>query len=102
MVKAILRVSVGRKAAIESVGLRPDAAGLSLALGAFLAGFIISESEYSHQAVTVMLPFRDVFMSLFFVSIGMLLDLGFVAAHLSQVVALLAGLLLIKVGVTAT
>ncbi len=51
--------------------------GLSLALGAFLAGLIISESEYSHQAIGNILPFRDVFTSFFFVSIGMLLDLGF-------------------------
>ncbi len=49
--------------------------GLSLALGAFLAGLIISESEYSHQALGHVLPFRDVFTSLFFVSIGMLLDI---------------------------
>jgi len=52
-------------------------AGLSLALGAFLAGLIISESEYSHQALGNILPFRDVFTSFFFVSIGMLLDIGF-------------------------
>jgi CPA2 family monovalent cation:H+ antiporter-2 len=51
--------------------------GLSLALGAFLAGLIISQSEYSHHALGNVLPFRDVFMSFFFVSIGMLLDLDF-------------------------
>ncbi len=50
-------------------------AGLSLALGAFMAGLIISESEYSHQAISNILPFRDVFTSFFFVSIGMLLDI---------------------------
>jgi CPA2 family monovalent cation:H+ antiporter-2 len=54
-----------------------SSAGLSLALGAFLAGLIISESEYSHQAFGNILPFRDLFTSFFFVSIGMLLDLGF-------------------------
>ena len=48
--------------------------GLSIALGAFIAGLIISESEYSHQALTEVLPFRDSFNSLFFVSIGMLMD----------------------------
>lgn len=51
--------------------------GLSLALGAFLAGLIISESEYSHQALSNIMPFRDAFSSLFFVSIGMLLDINF-------------------------
>jgi CPA2 family monovalent cation:H+ antiporter-2 len=51
--------------------------GLSLALGAFLAGLILSESEYSGQALGNILPFRDVFTSFFFISIGMLLDVGF-------------------------
>lgn len=49
-------------------------AGLSLALGAFLAGLIISESEYSHQAFSNVLPFRDIFTSLFFISVGLLVD----------------------------
>ena len=56
-------------------------AGLSLALGSFLAGLIISESDYSHQALGDILPFRDVFTSFFFVSIGMLLDVGFFLRH---------------------
>ena len=51
--------------------------GLSLALGAFLAGLIISESEYSYQAIGNILPLRDIFTSFFFVSIGMLLDVSF-------------------------
>ncbi|RDV10387.1 potassium transporter KefB [Pontibacter diazotrophicus] len=51
--------------------------GLSLALGAFMAGLIISESEYSHQATSNILPFREIFTSFFFVSIGMLLDFNF-------------------------
>jgi CPA2 family monovalent cation:H+ antiporter-2 len=50
--------------------------GLSLALGAFIAGLVLSESEYSHQIVADMLPFRDVFNSIFFVSIGMLLSVN--------------------------
>jgi len=59
--------------------------GLSLALGAFLAGLIISESEYSHQTLSNILPFRDVFTSIFFVSIGMLLDLRFLIHQAGQV-----------------
>jgi len=51
--------------------------GLSLALGAFLAGLIISESEYSHHVLGNIIPFKDVFTSFFFVSIGMLLDFKF-------------------------
>ncbi len=70
--------------------------GLSLALGAFLAGFILSESDYSHQAVAVMLPFRDVLMSLFFISIGMLLDLKVLAGNLGPMLLLTAVVLLIK------
>ena len=52
-------------------------AGLSLALGAFLAGLIISESEYSHQATGTIIPFKVLFTSIFFISIGMMLDLEF-------------------------
>ncbi len=55
--------------------------GLSLALGAFLAGLIISESEYSYQALSSILPFRDIFTSFFFVSIGMLLNVRIVFAE---------------------
>ncbi|MEW5913837.1 MAG: cation:proton antiporter [Thermodesulfobacteriota bacterium] len=56
-------------------------AGLSLALGAFAAGLIVAESRYSHQTIGSVLPLRDLFTSLFFVSVGMLLDLGFLARH---------------------
>ena len=55
--------------------------GLSLALGAFFAGLIISESDYSHQATANILPFREIFISFFFVSIGMLLNLNFFFEH---------------------
>ncbi len=71
-------------------------AGLSLALGAFLAGLIISESEYSHQALGNILPFRDVFTSFFFVSIGMLLDVGFLFQHPIAIVLIALGVLLLK------
>lgn len=56
-------------------------AGLSLALGAFLAGLIISESDYSHQATSTILPFREFFSSFFYVSIGMLMDVTFFMDH---------------------
>ena len=52
--------------------------GLSFAIGAFIAGLILSESEYSHQIVADTLPLRDAFNSLFFVSVGLLLNLNFV------------------------
>jgi CPA2 family monovalent cation:H+ antiporter-2 len=57
------------------------AAGASLALGAFLAGLVISDSDYAHQAMAELLPFRDIFISLFFVAVGMLVDLEFVRSH---------------------
>jgi len=56
-------------------------AGLSLGLGAFLAGLTISESQYSHQAFGNVLPLRDAFTSFFFVSVGMLLDVNFLLAN---------------------
>jgi CPA2 family monovalent cation:H+ antiporter-2 len=55
--------------------LATAAAGASLALGAFLAGLIISESDYGHQALAELMPFRDIFISLFFVAVGMLVQL---------------------------
>jgi CPA2 family monovalent cation:H+ antiporter-2 len=70
--------------------------GLSLALGAFIAGLVISESEYSHQAMAEVLPFRDSFNSLFFVSIGILMDWRVLFAHPLPVAGLLVALLLVK------
>lgn len=61
-----------------SVALLTYQLGMSLAFGAFLAGLMISESEYSHNAFGHLIPFKDTFTSFFFVSIGMLLDLHFV------------------------
>jgi CPA2 family monovalent cation:H+ antiporter-2 len=70
--------------------------GLSLALGAFIAGLVISESEYSHQAMAEVLPFRDSFNSLFFVSIGILMDWRVVVEHPFVVAGLLPAILLVK------
>jgi CPA2 family monovalent cation:H+ antiporter-2 len=70
--------------------------GLSLALGAFIAGMVLSESEYSHQIVADVLPFRDVFNSIFFVSIGMLLSLSALWADLPVVLAWVGALTLGK------
>jgi monovalent cation:H+ antiporter-2, CPA2 family len=70
--------------------------GLSLALGAFLAGLTISESEYSQQALGNILPFQDVFASFFFVSVGMLLDLSFFVQRPGLLVMMATGLIAIK------
>ncbi len=66
-----------------------DRFGLSLALGAFIAGMLISETEYKHQVETDIRPFHDVLLGLFFISIGMLLDWREVADHWSLVLLLL-------------
>ncbi len=70
--------------------------GLSLALGAFIAGLVISESEYSHQAMAEVLPFRDSFNSLFFVSIGILMDWRVLLEYPVVVTGLLIMVLLVK------
>jgi CPA2 family monovalent cation:H+ antiporter-2 len=70
--------------------------GLSLALGAFLAGLIISESEYSHHIVADILPFRDYFASIFFISIGMLLKTDYFLTHWPLLIGLTTGLALLK------
>ena len=66
-----------------------ELAGLSLALGAFIAGMLISETEYKHQVETDIRPFHDVLLGLFFITIGMLLDWRLVAAHWPLVLVLL-------------
>jgi CPA2 family monovalent cation:H+ antiporter-2 len=63
------------------IALLTSTLGLSLALGAFLAGLIVSESEYAFQAISDILPFKESFNGLFFISVGMLMDLGFLGDH---------------------
>jgi monovalent cation:H+ antiporter-2, CPA2 family len=70
--------------------------GLSLSLGAFLAGLIISRSEYSHQALSSVMPFRDLFTSLFFISIGMLLDVDIIRDHPLPIIMITLGVLFLK------
>ena len=68
-------------------------AGISLALGAFLAGLIVAGSEFRHQAMADLIPARDVLASLFFVSVGMLLDVSGVAGELLRTAGLLGVIL---------
>ncbi|MBC7075863.1 MAG: cation:proton antiporter [Syntrophomonadaceae bacterium] len=79
-----------------SVAWLTSSAGLSLALGAFLAGLIIAESEYSHQALASIVPFIYTFTSLFFVSVGMLLNINIVLQNLGIIAVLTLALLLGK------
>jgi CPA2 family monovalent cation:H+ antiporter-2 len=66
--------------------------GLSLAFGAFLAGLIVSESEFSYRTLAEVLPLRDVFATIFFVAMGMLIDPGFILDHADQVAVIAAAL----------
>ena len=70
--------------------------GLSLALGAFLAGLIISESEYSHHALSHIISFKDLFTSFFFISIGMLLDIRYLIANPILVLVVVLCLITLK------
>jgi len=76
-------------------------AGISLALGAFLAGLVVSESRYSEQALSEVLPLRTVFNAVFFVSVGMLLDLGFLIDNPPLVLAAAGVVIVVKVLTTA-
>lgn len=76
-------------------------AGFSIAIGAFIAGLLISESEYGLQAFSDVLPFRALFSGIFFISIGMLLDISVAMAQLGVLLPLLAVLLGLKLGLVA-
>lgn len=84
-----------------AVAFLTSEAGLSLALGAFIAGLIISESEYSHQATSIILPFRELFTSFFFVSVGMLLNLSFFMQHIPIILLLLLIVFIVKTVIAA-
>jgi monovalent cation:H+ antiporter-2, CPA2 family len=72
-------------------------AGVSLSLGAFLAGLVVSESRFSQHALGEILPLQILFSATFFVSVGMLLDVGFLVTHLPLIAAGIAAVLLVKV-----
>jgi CPA2 family monovalent cation:H+ antiporter-2 len=70
--------------------------GLSLGMGAFLAGIVISESDYVHEIAAQIFPFRDVFNGIFFISVGMLIDLPFLFGNFPLVLAMVAAVALVK------
>ncbi|MFA6618300.1 MAG: cation:proton antiporter [Candidatus Neomarinimicrobiota bacterium] len=84
-----------------AIAFLTSAIGLSLALGAFIAGLIVSESEYSHQATSIILPFRELFTSFFFVSVGMLLDLSFFLNNILIILLLVLLVFIIKSSIAA-
>ena len=79
-----------------AIALLTSKLGMSLAFGAFLAGLMISESEYSYNVFGNFLPVKDVFASFFFVSIGMLLDISFVIDNYQLVIITVLLVILIK------
>lgn len=91
---------------VTGIALLTEKMGLSLALGAFIAGLIIAETEYNRMAISCFLPFRYVFMSFFFISMGMLLDYKIFMTDLGWIVfwfffaltvKAIAGILAVKV-----
>lgn len=70
--------------------------GLSLALGAFLAGIVISESEYSAQAVSDILPFKETFSGIFFISVGMLLNINYIKQHIVEETIIVGNIFILK------
>jgi CPA2 family monovalent cation:H+ antiporter-2 len=91
---AVLFVAVGAAWATHAVGL-------SLALGAFLAGMMLAETEYRYQVEAGIRPFRDTLLGLFFVTVGMQLDPRLLAQETLLVTALLVGILVTKAAVVA-
>jgi CPA2 family monovalent cation:H+ antiporter-2 len=77
------------------------AVGLSLALGAFLAGMMLAETEFRHQIEATIRSYREVLLGLFFITVGMLLDVGLLLRDLPLVTAILLGMLLLKAAVVA-
>lgn len=76
-------------------------AGLSMATGAFLAGMMLAETEYRHQVEAVIKPFRDILLGLFFISVGMLLDLRMLVKEFWLIAAMLLAMLLLKGAIMA-
>jgi CPA2 family monovalent cation:H+ antiporter-2 len=86
---------------ILGLGWLTEQAGLSMALGAFLAGLLIAETEYRPQIEGDIQPFRGLLLALFFMTVGMRVELSLLAGHAPLLLGLLAGLFCIKAGVLA-
>ncbi|MBI4291711.1 MAG: cation:proton antiporter [Betaproteobacteria bacterium] len=82
---------------VVALAYATSAAGLSLALGAFVGGMLVSETIYRHQVAADIRPFRDIFLGIFFVTVGMMLDVGFVLGSIDRL-ALAVALLVVGKG----
>ncbi len=104
--EAVVRTRVRELLLLTTLGLCMGLAsltawlGLSLSLGAFLAGLFLARSEYSMSVVSGVLPYRDVFMSIFFISVGMLLDVNYLYEHWAMVIGTTLLFILIKALIT--
>lgn len=78
------------------IGYATHLFGLSFAFGAFIAGMVLSESDYGHQALSDIIPLRDIFGLLFFTSVGMLIDPAFLLTHWDQILFLLLAISFVK------
>ena len=78
------------------MALLTNTLGLSLSLGAFMAGLLLARSEYSMSVISGILPYRDVFMSLFFISVGMMLNVEFFGQHFFSIIGLTALFIMVK------
>lgn len=89
-------VVIGALFACLGAALVTESLGFSLALGAFAAGLLIAETDYRYQVLAETAPFRDVFNSMFFISVGMLLRLDFALDHAALILAVGGGVMAIK------
>ncbi len=81
---------------VIGASLLAHAAGFTYSLGAFVAGMIIAETKYLHKVEADIAPFKDLLLGLFFITVGMKIDLSFFVAHLFEIVGLLALIIFIK------
>ncbi len=84
---------------VIGIALLMEAVGLSMALGTFLAGVVLAESEYRHALETDIDPVKGLLMGLFFIGVGMSVDFGLLLQHPLLIVGLVAGLILVKVAI---
>lgn len=81
---------------VLGVGGATEQAGLSMALGAFLAGIMVADTEFRHQVAADIQPFRGLFLGLFFMTVGMRLDIGLAAERAPDLALLVIGLMALK------
>lgn len=93
-IAAAILAAIGMATAAQS-------AGLSMGLGAFLAGLLLAETEFRHQIETDLEPFKDLLLGLFFVTVGMQIDIGLLLANPVMILVGVAGLLAIKIAIIA-